>query len=88
MELTPRNELDDDAFIEEDELKITSYNTVYSDGNTETEREIEDKPDAVTESLADAVWEEHLLNVEDRGIKVVPDEPGELNDEGEPDEKR
>ena len=83
MELTPRNELDDDAFIEKDELKITSYNTVFSTGEKETDYEIEDKPDAVMESLASVVWDEYLIDVTDHGIKVVPDEPGELEDEGD-----
>jgi len=83
MDLTPRNELDDDAFIEEDELKITNYNTVYSTGEKENHHEIEDKPDAVTETLASIVWEEHLVDVTDHGIKVVPDEPGELDEEGD-----
>jgi hypothetical protein len=82
MDLTPRTELDDDAIVEDDELKITSYNTVFSTDGKETDHEIEDKPDAVTESLASVVWDEYLIDVTDHGIKVVPDEPGELDDEG------
>jgi len=83
MKLTSHEELDDDAFIEKDELKITSYNTVFRTGGKETDYEIEDKPDAVTESLASVVWEQYLIDVTDHGIKVVPDEPGKLDEEGD-----
>lgn len=83
MELTPRSELDDDAFIENDELKITRHTTVDRTGGKVSDREILDKPDAVTESLADAVWMEESINVQDHGIKVVPDEPGQLEEEGD-----
>jgi len=83
MDLTPRNELDDDAFIEEDALKIRTISTIDRTGGKISDREILDKPDAVTETLASIVWDEYLIDVTDHGIKVVPDEPGELDEEGD-----
>jgi hypothetical protein len=83
MDLTPRTELDDDAFIEEDELKIRIISTVDRTGGKTRDKEILDKPDAVTETLAEEVWMEESVDVENQGIKVVPDEPGELEDEGD-----
>ena len=85
MELTPRNELDDDAFIEDDELKITEHCTVDRTRGSEIDKEIRDKPDAVTESLAKVAWNEIGVDVTDHGIKVVPNEPGELDEEGDSD---
>lgn len=83
MELTPRSELDDDAFIEKDELKIRTISTIDRTGGKISDKEIVDKPDAVTETLSSVVWDEYLIDVTDHGIKVVPDEPGELEDEGD-----
>lgn len=83
MELTPRSKLDDDAFIEKDELKITRHTTVLFTGGKESDKEIVDKPDAVTKSLAEAVWRAESFKVKNHGIKVVPDEHGELEEEGD-----
>jgi len=72
-----RADLDDDAYIEEDEIQIDVRKRAsvhHSMGVDEvTDKEFNYKPDAVTESLAEAVWDEFLIDVEDCGIEIVPD---------------
>lgn len=72
METTPREEIE--GRIEEHELKIRRWTTVHRQGGSISDSDIQDKPAAVTESLADAVRMEESVDVTNYGIEVVPDQ--------------
>lgn len=63
---------EDGYTVEQEQLKIVAEATVKANGDTEETYTIpeEKKPDAVTQKLADAIWEEYLIDVRDHEIDI------------------
>lgn len=70
--ITKREDLDDDAYIATDEIKINRWSTVDRTGGKISDWEFQHKPDAMTLELAEALWDEETIDVTDHGIKLVP----------------
>lgn len=81
--LTPRSEIDG-YVADEVWVRKSTCLTQTPDGNAVegvTDKELKCGGEAVPEALADLIWHEGGIDVTDKGIKVVPNEEGELDDE-------
>lgn len=64
----------EDRYVEDDEIGITAYHDLYIGGHT-TDYEIQ-PVGAVTKELAERVYSEFQITLEDHGIDVIdPDDP-------------
>lgn len=82
-DLVPRSEVDG-YIATEVRVRKDKNLTQTPDGNAVegvTDKELKCDAEAVPESLADLIWHEGGIDVTDKGIKVVPDERGALDDE-------
>ena len=80
--LTPRSEID--GYIAT-EVSVEEVKTLcHVDGHAiegDSHKDLDVGGEAVPDSLADLIWQETGIDVTDKGIKVVPDERGALDDE-------
>lgn len=81
-ELVPRSKVD--GHIATEVLVKETKTLVHADGNSfegDSHKDVDIDGEAVPEALADLIWHEASIDVTDKGIKIVPDERGALDDE-------